>query len=226
VDKDSDLTGVCLQPDLTALFGTAGGGDSYCPYIALVLVVFMTYARHSASVKPVRSRTDTNRVVSLERRRALRRQSAQFPHSQRHRDPTIVIPLRDRQQPSHESPSANPLRGQRPWLRRSLTALTVLLASSTLTVYGGTVYSQQQWHKATRELEQLRQQERQLVITTEALRQNVIALEDDRPETNLASVSEQLLYIEPAAPRDRRDPPRHSNSASRDATPTEFPLGY
>lgn len=186
----------------------------------------MTYARHSASVRPVRSTIDTNRVVSLERRRALRRQSAPLPHSQRHRDPAVIIPLRDRQAPSPESPSANPLRGQLPWLRRSLTALSVLLASSTLTVYGGTVYSQQQWHKATRELEQLRQQERQLVISTEALRQNVIALEDDRPETNPVSVSEQLLYVEPATPRDRRDPSRHSNSASQEATPTEFPLGY
>lgn len=186
----------------------------------------MTYARHSTSVRPARSTTDTNRVVSLERRRALRRQSGQFVRTGQHPNPSIVIPLRDRQAPSQGSASARPLGSQLPWLRRSLTALGILLASSTLTVYGGTVYSQQQWHEATRELEQLRQQERQLVITTEALRQHVIALEDDHPETNLASVSEQLLYIEPAAPRDRRDPSRPSNSTSRDTPPTEFPLGY
>ncbi len=191
----------------------------------------MTYARHSASVRPVRSTTDTNRVVSLERRRALRRQSAQLPHSQRHRnpahrDPATIIPLRDRQQPPQRSPSANPLGSQLPWLRRSLTALSVLLTSGTLAVYGGTVYSQQQWHEATRELEQLRRQERQLVITTEALRQNVIALEDANPETSLASVSEQLLYVEPAPPRDRRQPSHNARNPPREGTPTEFPLGY
>lgn len=186
----------------------------------------MTYARHSASVRPVRSVTETSRVVSLERRRALRRRSAQLPQPQGRRDPSVVIPLRDRQQPPQSSPSASPLGSQLPWLRRSLTALSVLLTSGTLMVYGGTVYSQQQWYETTRELEQLRQQERQLVITTEALRQNVIALEDKDSLANLASVSEQLLFVEPAPPRDRRQPSRNTGKTPREATPTEFPLGY
>ena len=186
----------------------------------------MTYARHFASERPVRSTTATSRVVSLERRRALRRQSGRVARPQHHPNPSVVIPLRDRQPLRQSSPSSRPLGSPLPWLRRSLTALSVLLASGTLAAYGGTVYSQQQWHEATRELEQLRQEERQLVITTEALRQNVIALEDETPVADPTSLSEQLLYVTPTPPRDRRDPDRHSNSTPRDTTPTEFPLGY
>lgn len=172
---------------------------------------------------------EMNRIVSLERRRALHRQSSQFVQTQHQPKPSIVIPLRDRHQRQRNSPSPGPVRSPRmsqlSWLHRSLAAMTLLLTGGTLAVYGGTVYSQQRWHEATQELEQLRQQERELVIATEALRRNILTLDDYDPGSNLVSVSEQLLYVEPAPPRDRQ-PPADAGHSSLETTPMEFPLGY
>ncbi|NMG57375.1 hypothetical protein E1H12_02290 [Geitlerinema sp. P-1104] len=183
----------------------------------------MTYALHSASVRSGRSSRETNRVVSLERRLDLRRQSSVSPSRQRRPTESVVIPLHAREQLRQQRSSARsflPL----PWLRRSSTLISALLATSTLTVYGGTVYSQQQWHDATRELEQLRQQERQLVIATEALRQNVMELEQHNELENLAIASEQTLYLTPAPQR-----PSSASPSSEPPSPSpavDFPLGY
>ena len=131
----------------------------------------MTYALQSASVRSPRLTGDRNRVVSLERRLELRRQSSVSASQQPRPRNSVVIPLKGREQ-LRQPPTSARFLSPLPWLRRSSTLISALLATSTLALYGGTVYSQQQWNSASRELQQLRQQERQLVIATEALRQH------------------------------------------------------
>lgn len=184
----------------------------------------MTYALHSASVRSSRATGETNRVVSLERRLDLRRQSSVSPSRQRRPTNSVVIPLHAREQLRQQPTPARSL-APLPWLRRSSMAISALLATSTLTVYGGTVYSQQQWHDATRELEQLRQQERQLVIATEALRQNVMQLQLQDELENLTLISEQTLYMTPAPPR-RPSGPDTSSQPPSPSPAADFPLGY
>lgn len=179
------------------------------------LVVFMTYALRSAPLTPARSPKERSRVVSLDRRRAMRREQRRAPAE------SVVVSLPS----SHPDTPAAPQRAASVLsrVRRATTIASVTLVSATLAVYGGTVYSQQQWNRATGELDRLRQEERQLAIATEALRQHItnLATREVAAENAAPNNAGSTLYLEPASPRSVSvSPPPTPES------PTDFPVAY
>lgn len=176
----------------------------------------MTSALRSAPVTDVRPNSPSNRVVSLDLRQRLHRDRQRTTGN-----PTVVVKL-PRQTASQNAPTASTkVLPQLRFVRRATLAVGSVLTATTLAIYSGTVYSQQQWNRATRQLESLRHQERQIVVATEALRQHIANLSEARAAAFPSELSEDAVYLEPAAPRSVSHPPVPPTPPS-----AEFPLAY
>lgn len=113
-------------------------------------------------------------------------------------------------------------------LQRRSFVVTFLLMVGMLSVYSWTVYSQQKWTQAHRQLENLQRNERQLTTTTEVLK-NQMAQEAEQPATGLIpSESSTTIFMPPASPRST--PANQSmiaaNSPAIKTNLTPMPLGY
>ncbi|MEO1761480.1 MAG: hypothetical protein AAFR83_05780 [Cyanobacteria bacterium J06629_18] len=71
-------------------------------------------------------------------------------------------------------------------LHRHTAVITFLLVSSTLIVYGWTVYSQHLWSRSYKELQDLQRNERQLTKHDETIK-NKMAQEAEKPHSGLVS---------------------------------------
>lgn len=83
-------------------------------------------------------------------------------------------------------------------LQRGSSAIGFCLVSATLAVYGNTVYSQQKWDAATRQLDRLQRDERQIDLMTEALKHE-IARQTEQPGTGLVPQQPSNFLVLPAA---------------------------
>lgn len=113
-------------------------------------------------------------------------------------------------------------------LQRRSFVVTFLLMAGMLSVYAWTVYSQQEWTQARRQLATLQRNERQLTATTEVLK-NQMAQEAEQPATGLIpSESSTTIFMQPASPRST--PANQSmiaaNSPAIKTNLTPMPLGY
>lgn len=108
-------------------------------------------------------------------------------------------------------------------LKRSSDLITFLLVTTTLTIYSWTVYTQQQWMRDYRKLENLQRQERQLT-TANAVMKNQLAQQAEKPATGLVSPTQTNAIFLPPAPQ------RKASTASTQTTNQEpvakSPLGY
>ncbi|MGB3755015.1 MAG: hypothetical protein WBA07_01390 [Rivularia sp. (in: cyanobacteria)] len=85
-------------------------------------------------------------------------------------------------------------------LHRHSAALTFLLVSATLVVYGWTVYSQHLWSSSYKQLQELQRDERQLTKHDEALK-NRMAQEAEKPHSGLVSPTPaNTIFLEETAP--------------------------
>jgi hypothetical protein len=116
------------------------------------------------------------------------------------------------------------------WLQRLLKVqqqvwlVTVILAVSTLVIYGWSVYSQQQWGMAYRDLDRLRRNERQLISGSEMMK-NQIAEKLDASNLGLApQVAKDVIFIQPAPAQPAADPAPKPEPPAPD-NPTA-PSGY
>ncbi|MCW5314211.1 hypothetical protein GTQ43_10470 [Nostoc sp. KVJ3] len=128
--------------------------------------------------------------------------------------------------PTMSNPEATPL-----WLLRLYTfhryssVLAFLLVTSTLAVYGWTVYSQELWGKSYRRLQNLQLHER-LLTTTNATLTNKMAKEAEQSTAGLVSPTPQgMIFLPPASHSPK---PASSNTTPNSETPqqTLSPLGY
>jgi hypothetical protein len=91
-----------------------------------------------------------------------------------------------------------------PWLKwlvafqRGSSAIGFCLVSATLVIYGNTVYSQQRWDAAARQLHNLQRDERQLDLMTEALKHQ-IAQETKQSGTGLIPQQPSNFLVLPSA---------------------------
>lgn len=109
------------------------------------------------------------------------------------------------------------------FLKRSSDVVTFLLVTTTLTIYSWTVYTQQQWMRDYRKLENLQRQERQLT-TANAVMKNQLAQQAEKPATGLVTPTQTNAIFLPPAPQ------RQASTASTQTTHSEpeakSPLGY
>jgi hypothetical protein len=108
-------------------------------------------------------------------------------------------------------------------LKRSSDVITFLLVAATLTVYSWTVYTQQQWSREYRKLDNLQRNERQLT-TANAVFKDQLAQQAESPSTGLVTPTPANTIFLPPAPQ------RQSHSApTKTADPepvAKTPLGY
>lgn len=128
------------------------------------------------------------------------------------------------------APHAKPL-----WLRslqglhRTSVAVTFLLLSATLTVYGFSVYEQQRWSEEYQKLEALRRSEQQLHAVNEVLKHQ-IATAAENPDSGLAPQHpEDMIFLQPSP--ERPAPPAAESAPNRGLAPghksgADAPLGY
>ncbi len=96
-------------------------------------------------------------------------------------------------------------------LHRHSAAITFLLVSATLVVYGWTVYSQHLWSSSYKKLQDLQRDERQLTKHDEALK-NRMAQEAEKPHSGLVSPTPaNTIFLEETAPSSSREVDKESN---------------
>ncbi|NJO40190.1 MAG: hypothetical protein HC769_12615 [Cyanobacteria bacterium CRU_2_1] len=107
--------------------------------------------------------------------------------------------------------------------QQASSVLTFLLVIAVLAVYGWTVYAQQRWGQEYRNLEALKKQERQLIATNEALK-NQIAQQAEAPNGGLVLPDPSTtIFLTPASPRPMVEP--EINLPPPQSIPAK-PLGY
>ncbi len=112
-------------------------------------------------------------------------------------------------------------------VQRYSSVTTFLLVTATLFVYGWTVYSQQRWSQAYRQLQHLQLQERQLTTTNEMLK-NQMAVQAGRPGTSLVSPSPSTaIFLQtPSNGHSASFTPRSTTTEATSAPSIPKNLGY
>ncbi|MCX7596207.1 MAG: hypothetical protein N2235_21100 [Fischerella sp.] len=112
-------------------------------------------------------------------------------------------------------------------LHRHSVIVTFLLVTTTLIVYGWTVYSQQLWSQGYRKLQNLQRYERQLTTANEVLK-NKMAQEAQKPAAGLVSPSPANTIFLPPAPKNSISTPSTSEPESNTQTQQQSltPVGY
>ena len=125
-------------------------------------------------------------------------------------------------------PQSKPL-----WLKSLMaTQLTssmvaVLLASTSVAIYGWTIYGQSKWTTEYQELQKLRQKEQQISVANELLK-NQIAEQASTSDTGTVSQnSVKRIFLDPAPPRPAPNPPKtYLESTSSHKYLLKTPVGY
>jgi hypothetical protein len=115
------------------------------------------------------------------------------------------------------------------WLRslllvqRTSDAIAFLLCFATLMLYSWTVYTQQQWTKAFRQLETLQRNERHLT-TANAVMKDHLAQEAENPGTGLVNPSRNNTILLP--PTQERKFKKANTQTPQSESVGKTPLGY
>lgn len=108
--------------------------------------------------------------------------------------------------------------------------VTVLLASTSVAIYGWTIYGQSKWTTEYQELQKLRQKEQQISVANELLKNQIAeqASQDSTSETGLfRKDSTKRVFLEPAPPRPAPNAPKpYLESTSSQKYLFNTPIGY
>ena len=108
-------------------------------------------------------------------------------------------------------------------VQRSSDLMAFILVATTLSIYSWTVYTQQQWSREYRKLEDLQREERQLT-TTNAVMKDQLAQQAERPGTGLVTPTPANPLVLPASPQ---RPFQTAPTQSANPVPVaKTPLGY
>lgn len=109
------------------------------------------------------------------------------------------------------------------------TLATCLLISSTLGVYGWSVYTQQLWNQSYQDLQSLQRSEREL-ITSNGLITNELAEKAESGSAGLVKPSKNnTLFLEPLTEEQiklQRQQPPLAPLYDRNPIPESMPMGY
>ncbi|NER03137.1 MAG: hypothetical protein F6K17_11135 [Okeania sp. SIO3C4] len=105
--------------------------------------------------------------------------------------------------------------------------VTILLASTSVAIYGWTIYGQSKWTTEYQQLQKLRQKEQQISVANELLK-NQIAEQASTSDTGLASQnSVKRIFLDPAPPRPAPNAPKpYLESTSGHKYLLTTPVGY
>jgi hypothetical protein len=81
---------------------------------------------------------------------------------------------------------------------RNSSILAFVLVTITLVVYGWTVYSQQIWGQSYRRLQNLQRHERQLMTTTEVLKNKMAQEAEKEPSQLVSPTPSRMIFLSPA----------------------------
>lgn len=175
-----------------------------------------------SSVTNRRSRRST---AHRDRSQRLHSAASAVPASQR-TDRAVSSPTAVDQQVVKSLPHRQPLPT---WLKLLLrvqqtsSVLMLVLVAGALAAYGWTVYIQQHWGQEYRRLESLKKQERQLVASNEALK-NQMARQAETPSSGLMVPDpSNTIFLAPAPPRPPVEP--ETQLPAQPISPAK-PLGY
>lgn len=99
------------------------------------------------------------------------------------------------------------------WLRVLMStqklsiAVTVLLTLSVFTIYGWTVYAQEQWNQQYKKLEQLKRQERQLTAAEGSFDNDMLRSVQKKPGELVRERPEQSIFLQAAPLRPKNNTP-------------------
>ncbi|NEP88776.1 MAG: hypothetical protein F6K18_19105 [Okeania sp. SIO2C2] len=105
--------------------------------------------------------------------------------------------------------------------------VTVLLASTSVAIYGWTIYGQSKWTTEYQKLQKLRQKEQQISVANELLK-NQIAEQASNSDNGLVSQnSVKRIFLDPAPPRPAPNAPKpYLESTSGHKYLLKTPVGY
>lgn len=181
-----------------------------------------TPSRHSANLSQTSSSGRDN-IHATEARMSNRTQSGN----------TKVIDLSRVTSKSRQGQKVEKLNTSRDlmpgWLRslllvqRTSDLVAFLLCFATIMLYSWTVYTQQQWTKAFRQLETLQRNERHLT-TANAVMKDHLAQEAENPGTGLVNPSQNNTILLP--PTQERKPKKVNTQTPQSESVGKTPLGY
>ena len=112
-------------------------------------------------------------------------------------------------------------------LQQGSTAITGVLVTAALVIYGSTVYVDKSTNKAILQLDALQGESQQLTSTNESIKQS-LAEQATRPDSGLEPYEAgDVIFVDPAPPREKLTPDLADDPDSA-AAETEMPgpLGY
>lgn len=129
-----------------------------------------------------------------------------------------------------------PEQGVKPWWLKSLMSVqtlcsvtTVLLVSTSLGLYGVTVYNDSIWSQEYQTLERLRRQDQQFRAANEILK-NQIAKDAENPKAGATGEKpmDTMIFIEPAPLRSEAasEPAPYLDLGERSSFDYDRPIGY
>jgi len=110
-------------------------------------------------------------------------------------------------------------------IHRHSSVVAFLFVTVTLVIYGWTVYSQQLWTQAYRQLQNLQHHERQLTTTNEVLKEKM-AQEAQRPAAGLVPPTPTGTIFVPTAPLGPNPVSPNTTSNAEIPQQTANPVGY
>jgi hypothetical protein len=185
-------------------------------------------SRRSRSARKPAANPETNKVTSISRARRAKTGPI-LPNYPETEEGKLQVETTASVLKVLPNPQWQPL-----WLRailnvqRASSVAVVLLVGGALTIYGLTVYGEQQWNQEYKKLETLRLREQQLSAASEVLKHQ-LAKEAENPKTGLVPQKPaKNIFLSPI-PENRSpqaDPIPNSEPALKDRAAVETPLGY
>ncbi|MBW4668484.1 MAG: hypothetical protein KME60_13920 [Cyanomargarita calcarea GSE-NOS-MK-12-04C] len=126
--------------------------------------------------------------------------------------------------PSNESGPMWLLRLQ--ILNRHSSLLAFLMVATMLVVYGWTVYSQQLWSQSSKRLQSLQRQERQLMATDAALKEQMAKEAQKAPNGLVSPTPGNMIFLPPSAPGSPNQVPSTLGQKTEAEQQTLTPVGY
>ncbi len=107
------------------------------------------------------------------------------------------------------------------WLRLLITTqkisivATVLFTVSVFTIYGWTVYAQDQWNQQYKKLEHLKRQERQLTNAAGSFNNEMLQSIQKKPGDLVRESPEKSIFLQAAPLRPKRDVPSNVSEVTQ-----------
>ena len=111
-------------------------------------------------------------------------------------------------------------------LNRHSSVLAFLMVATMLVVYGWTVYSQQLWSQSSKRLQSLQRQERQLMATDAAFKEQMAKEAQKAPNGLVSPTPGNMIFLPPSAPGSPNQESSTLGQNTQAEQQTSTPVGY